>query len=733
MKIKRLIIIRKLIPKILTAYLRLSEEELKLVESFLSAFQSRLETRGLEDTLLYFKSVRLIFTRWLSGHPISDPSENRILKPWISLIKSDPDRYFQRLKCLMTLLTIGRAFRTPAKLDLETIISESKEQSDITSEELLEAARRLKIKKGECYFKSFHLSTKSGPNGPAMATAIVDLATLDLNTKHYISLVGGDVLEYAMRKPFMQALGTTLVNITKTLYGKIPKHPRKLSYFSDKEGKTRVIGILDYWTQTALRPLHFHLMDILKGIKTDCTFNQANFSKWLSLGPYHSLDLSAATDRMPLSLQKRVISIVIGEERAEAWGQLLTTLGFKAKGIDDFIYYKAGQPMGAYSSWASMALTHHVIVQIAAMRAGYNRFFWQYVILGDDLVIGDGSVAAQYKLLCSKLDMPISEAKSHVSLDTYEFAKRWVHKGVEITGFSIAGLLETWKRYSLLYEFLENQAAHGWQLCDSGKPGLISDIYSVYGRSSERVIKLFILYQYIKKVQTLLKAESSQYSNALFIQCNKLYLELCKITGLNVLLPDLQSEDSVPPFIEVISGLLREVKATILENEIGRLFSTNDAVSDKLNAEFKSKFPDLSDQHYRALLRECSPAIQVLNDQLRATIDYVNRLASNDPNLNIFELGIARFFIAEGIFSMRTAHSISLAESQLTKWLLYMFRLHVSRNSLILQVKPYNIEFYHPNKMREREAFFRRKAAEKRKSRVKSGSLGRDTNKSLLK
>jgi len=89
-----------------------------------------------------------------------------------------------------------------------------------------------------------------------------------------------------------------------------------------------------------------------------------------------------------------------------------------------------------------MALTHHYIVQLAALRAG-KRFFWDYCLLGDDIVIASEEVAVQYKILCSILDMPISEQKTHVSLDTYEFAKRWIYRGVEVTGFSIAGLMET--------------------------------------------------------------------------------------------------------------------------------------------------------------------------------------------------------------------------------------------------------------------------------------------------
>jgi len=30
---------------------------------------------------------------------------------------------------------------------------------------------------------------------------------------------------------------------------------------------------------------------------------------------------------------------------------------------DGFVYYGTGQPMGALSSWALLALTHHAIVQ----------------------------------------------------------------------------------------------------------------------------------------------------------------------------------------------------------------------------------------------------------------------------------------------------------------------------------------------------------------------------------
>jgi len=55
---------------------------------------------------------------------------------------------------------------------------------------------------------------------------------------------------------------------------------RKLSVIHDREGKERVIAIFDYWSQSALKPLHDNLMKVLKGFKGDCTFDQQSSSRW---------------------------------------------------------------------------------------------------------------------------------------------------------------------------------------------------------------------------------------------------------------------------------------------------------------------------------------------------------------------------------------------------------------------------------------------------------------------
>lgn len=78
--------------------------------------------------------------------------------------------------------------------------------------------------------------------------------------------------------------------------------------------------------------------------------------------------------------------------------------------------FAAGQPLGYYSSWALFALSHHVIVWLAAERVypGPSKFM-AYAILGDDIVIGDARVAAEYKNILSSLQVSISESNSLIS------------------------------------------------------------------------------------------------------------------------------------------------------------------------------------------------------------------------------------------------------------------------------------------------------------------------------
>lgn len=88
-----------------------------------------------------------------------------------------------------------------------------------------------------------------------------------------------------------------------------------------------------------------------------------------------------------------------------------------------------------------MALTHHCIVALAGIRVN-TPSKGQYVLLGDDIVIANPSLAKAYLEIMDELKVPISLAKTHVSKDMYEFAKRLVYKGTEITPLPIPSIME---------------------------------------------------------------------------------------------------------------------------------------------------------------------------------------------------------------------------------------------------------------------------------------------------
>jgi hypothetical protein len=83
---------------------------------------------------------------------------------------------------------------------------------------------------------------------------------------------------------------------------------RKIHHLSDKEGKTRTIGILDWWSQMALKPWHDDIISLLRRQPGDCTFHDLDVVSYLSDadGSYYSFDLTAATDRFPFRLQKEL-------------------------------------------------------------------------------------------------------------------------------------------------------------------------------------------------------------------------------------------------------------------------------------------------------------------------------------------------------------------------------------------------------------------------------------------
>jgi len=98
--------------------------------------------------------------------------------------------------------------------------------------------------------------------------------------------------------------------------------------------------------------------------------------------------------------------------------------------------------MGAYSSFASLALTHHFIVKVAAIKARVFNFK-DYCVLGDDIVIYHDQVAQEYQNLMSALGLTINPNKSVISKDFAEFAKVLVGPAITYSPIGPGILLRT--------------------------------------------------------------------------------------------------------------------------------------------------------------------------------------------------------------------------------------------------------------------------------------------------
>jgi len=341
------------------------------------------------------------------------------------------------LRTVLTVLSMYRVLNFVSKPNLATITDPFNGVSPLL--DINELGRVLSLFprvaiKGLRWF----ISESAGPNGPrATWFAGADALAMIENPRQWFHLLSFMLLT----RQFLGIVWLTMIQLISVpgmvvliVIRGLKVVPFKIGSLTalnkDGAGKRRIIAITDFWTQLAFRPLHDALFSMLKQIKQDGTFDQFKpIEEWVlprvRLGvSAFSFDLSAATDRLPIALQVQIISLLFGKRIALAWkGVLDRNWWFQGKPVR----YAVGQPIGALSSWAMLAVSHHVIVQLAAIRAGWTTWFPYYAILGDDLVIADEAVAGHYQSLMQHLGVPINLNKSIISeVGLIEFAKRWV-------------------------------------------------------------------------------------------------------------------------------------------------------------------------------------------------------------------------------------------------------------------------------------------------------------------
>lgn len=218
----------------------------------------------------------------------------------------------------------------------------------------------------------------------------------------------------------------------------------RLAIIKELRGKARVVGITDTWTQMLFKPLHDLIYDRLGFLPEDGTKDQLAPVKLLLSNlkdPYAvSVDLSAATDRLPVELQARILNCM--GLPGDQWREILAR---PYDYMDKEYVYAVGQPMGAYSSFAMLALTNHLIMYVSALRIGLKveKGAGLYAILGDDVAISRGDLATEYNSIMQLLGVEINPIKGFTGR-ILEFAKNLFHiSGTNLSPISAKVILRS--------------------------------------------------------------------------------------------------------------------------------------------------------------------------------------------------------------------------------------------------------------------------------------------------
>nr|QIP68032.1 RNA-dependent RNA polymerase [Erysiphales associated mitovirus 1] len=421
---------------------------------YIEVCENLRRTRGLLQAVKQVKAMRLHITRFVCGKPLKSNNSHVGLDKtgwptrldFLKVLLKDN----RTLRVLMTLLSYTKSW-VPDKKEAPKVKPDYSTIDNPSTVNTFYTVPRWFIKYWVSYHKlnlpkpvfedsDHYISMKMSPNGPSSISSLWSWKALTPqitdSLKYFIGEYWGKFSDYWDDVNLSNLEGKKIKNLSQTRLGKLAIKP-------DPECKQRVIAMVDYHSQFTLRKIHDQIFSLLKKFDTDRTFNQNPFANWeVNKEYFYSLDLSAATDRFPIHLQKKLLSVIYDDNTfGREWVKLLTDRDYYDP-EGNIHRYSVGQPMGAYSSWAVFALTHHLVVAWAAFKARkLSVRFNQYILLGDDIVIKDRYVASQYITIMNRLGVEVSPHKTHVSPHTYEFAKRWIREGVEITGLQLKGIL----------------------------------------------------------------------------------------------------------------------------------------------------------------------------------------------------------------------------------------------------------------------------------------------------
>lgn len=304
----------------------------------------------------------------------------------------------------------------------------------------------LKLPKGKIK-PIYRIVHKQGPSGPASLTAHQSLRKIvDENDELLKNLfILSEDLKYNLKEDIDQVLVSEV----------IPKDHSKIVIIPQAKFKTRGISIVDPYSQFLLRPYAKYLFEILKKIKQDLTFNQDGIVDFVNKYQVDRVtcteeeilsgDLSAASNRIPVEPQRGICCAIFGETIGNAIINVMTIRKFKVKD-GSYINLVDCQGLGTECSFGLMALWHHITIYgtycLTFGKPKKRYTFNKYRILGDDLVLGNGSMIKNYNHMLA-FNNPVLQNKrkstwSLIGSNGYiEFASRMFIRKKEITPLSL--------------------------------------------------------------------------------------------------------------------------------------------------------------------------------------------------------------------------------------------------------------------------------------------------------
>lgn len=259
----------------------------------------------------------------------------------------------------------------------------------------------------------------------------------------------------------------------------------KIGFIQEPGCKLRAVANPARVLQAALKPLGDTLLRVLTTIPEDYTHNQLDglekVRRWSEEGLAVScFDLSDATSTFPLSVTMKMLRHNLGD----SWKNQLDLFETVSQSpwelpSGEIATWKTGQPLGLYPSFAAFALSHHLIVRLAKDLA---HFTWSerwldenqkrdlvnqalrfkgsrektlaltrealkikdqakayatsmmegtdYAIIGDDIVINDGTLAQCYSQWMTQLGVSFSKDKTLLDSKKFsEFAGQVIMEG----------------------------------------------------------------------------------------------------------------------------------------------------------------------------------------------------------------------------------------------------------------------------------------------------------------